>query len=384
MTVLQVSVNCKKLLGMDSEEILNLPLTNIIVPKYAEGLFEKLNDSTSEVPLSLRTINKRRWSGIHYTIPGGVVLEIEPALNSPEAIDAANVLLFKARAAVSKMELAKDMEALYQIVTESIRDILSYDRILLYTFDPDTGNGRVLAQSEARGDAVSANFVGKQYAAKEIPLSSRCVFSKNHQRIVVDIMTDPVPIVPALNPVTNTTIDMSLSMLRGVSSCHASYVRNMEVIATCVQAVSTRTGELWGLVIGHHFSPKQVSHEARAACLQIGQALNMLVNSKQEEQALKFECKAVEMFKEVKAGSKEELMDQLAKVLKNVIQSEGLAIVSADNINRVGRSPCHETLLLIMQWLRSKHVLSGGYVWHSHSIKSVAEVGGLPMDDICG
>ena len=58
---------------------------------------------------------------------------------------------------------------------------------------------------------------------------------------------------------------MSLCFLRSMSPIHIQYLKNMGVGATLVASLVVG-GKLWGLVACHHYVPRNIPFESRAAC----------------------------------------------------------------------------------------------------------------------
>ena len=108
-------------------------------------------------------------------------------------------------------------------------------------------------------------FLGRHYPSTDIPQRARDLYLRNRVRVLVDVNYQPVPLVPRLAPSTGQDLDMSMCTLRSMSPVHLQYLRNMGVTATLVASL-VHEGRIWGLVACHHYSPKLVSGEYRAAC----------------------------------------------------------------------------------------------------------------------
>ena len=75
-------------------------------------------------------------------------------------------------------------------------------------------------------------FKGLRFPASDIPSQARALYVKNLVRCVYDTDEAPVPLLPALSDSERKPLDMSLSMVRGVSSVHLQYMRNMGIRAS--------------------------------------------------------------------------------------------------------------------------------------------------------
>jgi PAS domain-containing protein len=164
-------------------------------------------------------------------------------------------------AAVAEISAANDERTLFDAAVSHIRTIAGYDRVMCYKFDPD-GHGEIAA--EAREPHLEP-YLGLHYPSSDIPQRARALSIRNRVRVLVDVNYSPVPIVPRISPVSGEELDMSMCHLRSMSPLHLQYLRNMGVTATLVASI-VREGKLWGLIACHHYSPKNVDYDVRAAC----------------------------------------------------------------------------------------------------------------------
>jgi light-regulated signal transduction histidine kinase (bacteriophytochrome) len=204
----------------------------------------------------------REFEGIAHRNPGaGLVVELEPVAGTCDAADADDHRLQRAlAAAVRRFSETSTVAALADAVVQSVRDLVGYDRVMVYKFDPD-GHGKVIA--EARDERLEA-FLGRHYPASDIPQRARELYVRNRVRVLVDVDYAPVPVEPRHSPLTGEELDMSLCALRSMSPLHTQYLRNMGVTATLVASL-VRDGRLWGLIACHHYSPRRVRYAVRAA-----------------------------------------------------------------------------------------------------------------------
>mmetsp|Transcript_9849 Transcript_9849/g.16213 ORF Transcript_9849/g.16213 Transcript_9849/m.16213 type:complete len:1159 (+) Transcript_9849:129-3605(+) len=381
LTILQVSANSDVLVGAKVEDLVGKSFLDFIKPSCYSGLFETLNRPFSGSPAFLKTRNKGKWNGVHFFTAGGIVLELEPM---HKHTNAGVSYLCRAHEIIERLNGADDVSALCDILVSELCKLLDYDRVLLLNMQ-DTGHGKVVA--DAHRDAGCSSLVNSQFPQYVIPPNSRCNFLKNMQRMIVDVDTDPSPLVPELNPITGGRIDLTLSVLRGVSSCHARYVRNMLVKATFVEAVCKQNGTLWGLVIGHNYTAKHVAFEVRVACRQVMQAFTILLDNKNEAEYQKFEAKAAsasaKMLQVATHDAQDDLMSHVAPLIKSILSCDGLAFVSPSNITTVGRCPSLQAINSIAQWLISSKKASednnsgngSGSIWTCRGVWLTQSIG---------
>jgi len=153
------------------------------------------------------------------------------------------------------------LQALCQLVTERVRRVTGYDRVMVYRFQPDE-SGWVYAESR---DPRLVPFLDLHYPAEDIPAQARALYLRNWLRLIAQIDYTPAPLTPEINPRTGQPLDMSHATLRDVSPIHREYLRNMGVAASMSISIVVE-GRLWGLVACHHYSPRRLPRHLRAAC----------------------------------------------------------------------------------------------------------------------
>ncbi|MBE7172917.1 MAG: GAF domain-containing protein [Williamsia sp.] len=159
---------------------------------------------------------------------------------------------------VSLLKNTYGVQQLCQNITQEIRMITGYDRVMVYRFD-DRYNGEVFAESKK--EELPA-FFGHHYPHSDIPSQARELYLRNLLRMIPDVDYVPVPIFTVDDGEPEKTLDMSHSILRSVSPIHIRYLKNMDVQATLTISL-VLDGRLWGLIACHHYSPKLIPHYIR-------------------------------------------------------------------------------------------------------------------------
>ena len=80
---------------------------------------------------------------------------------------------------------------------------------------------------------------------------------------------------------------MSFCVTRSMSPIHVEYLQNMGVKASMSLSIVIND-QLWGLIACHHYSPRYVSHAARAACDFLAHALSILVAGQEQEETFRY------------------------------------------------------------------------------------------------
>jgi PAS domain S-box-containing protein len=209
------------------------------------------------------------FEGAVHRIDGDtLVIELEPVASGAQA-DLADAggpeLLQRLGAAVQRYSEAATIGTLADAVVRSVRELVAYDRVMVYKFDPD-GHGKIIA--EARDPRLEP-LLGHHYPATDIPQRARELYLRNRVRVLVDVHVPRSELVPRLLPgsgdASDGELDLSLSFLRSMSPLHLQYLQNMGVAATLVVSI-VREGRLWGLIACHHYRPRKVRYAVRAAC----------------------------------------------------------------------------------------------------------------------
>ncbi|MET0278988.1 MAG: GAF domain-containing protein [Pseudorhodoplanes sp.] len=253
--VVQASANAAEFLSLKGN-VVGRPLREV-GGNLHERIAPFLSESLRTIPVAVRCgacVENDLDVLLHRPAEGGLVIELErasPAINLSDMIDRALPTII---AASSLRALCDESAGLFKNLT-------GYDRVMVYRFDEE-GHGEVF--SEQREQHLEA-YLGNRYPASDIPQIARRLYERNRVRVLVDVGYEPVPILPRYNPITDRELDMSLCWLRSMSPIHIQYLKNMGVGATLVASLVVG-GKLWGLVACHHYVPRSIPFEMRAAC----------------------------------------------------------------------------------------------------------------------
>jgi diguanylate cyclase (GGDEF)-like protein len=255
-----------------------LPLLGLSTDTTAEVLDSDISDwisFESEAPFS--DVNNKRllkleftskniisnidWECLAHQTDGFVCLEFVPASKTassePELVAALDNIIVNIKG-------AQGQEELLDSVTRDLQSYTHYDRVMLYRFEPD-GSGDVVSEHVSKGNTI--RFKGMRFPAEDIPKQARELYKKNTLRVLADVDSQPVQMLPLM--VNKKPVDMGLSMLRSMSIMHVRYLQNMGVKATMTISLLYK-GELWGLMAFHHNTPKlppqHLVSQVRATC----------------------------------------------------------------------------------------------------------------------
>ena len=353
LKVVQVSANTKRWLGSDPEAVLSRSIDEVlgaaeaarlrtvvaterldIGPRFALSLPPRQNALPLDVTLHMRD--------------GLLLLELEAAGRSQPGADDPYTLL---RDAVARLQSSADVQGFCQTVVDEVRRLTGFDRVMVFRFAADH-SGRVIA--EAMGEGL-VSFLDKRFPAGDVPRPARELLARNWLRLVPDVGSEPVHLVPSDNPITGRPLDMSYCLLRHSSNLCTTYLKNMGSAGQMVMPL-LRDGVLWGLVGCHHTQPRMVPFAVRTACEVFAQVASLQVAAAEHRESLDQRLAF--------SASREHLLSQLDQTadpaawliesgsgLANYIASDGLAIALCEQVILVGRTPEEAQVRELLGWL---------------------------------
>ncbi|MEO1372775.1 MAG: ATP-binding protein [Cyanobacteria bacterium J06635_10] len=136
-----------------------------------------------------------------------------------------------------------------------VRTFLETDRVKVYRFDAD-GSGEVVAESVVEQRLPS--LLGQHFPPEDIPPEVRELFIKSRQRSIVNVAAQEIGLSGLDCPHTGESITEDDIRFRPLDPCHVEYLTSMGVQSSLVVPILYRD-QLWGLLVSHHSSPRQVT-----------------------------------------------------------------------------------------------------------------------------
>lgn len=274
LVVAAASANTRDLLGVAHDALMGAPLATLL-DAASLGAIEAVAGAPSlhaSHALSVE-IGGRAFELCAHRASGLVVIELEPS-----AGDAGTRALFeRTRAAMEHIQFAPRLAEVWPVLATEVRAITGYDRVMVYRFAAG-GAGEVIA--EARREDVES-LLGLWFPASDVPQQARALYVRSRVRHIVDAAYVPVPIVPALSPVTGEPLDLGRAHLRSVSPIHCRYLANMGVRGSMSISL-VHEERLWGLIACHHVAPRFVPHLPRMLAALIGDVASAILAPKLE------------------------------------------------------------------------------------------------------
>jgi len=356
LAVVQVSENCKQILGLSAVEVQKSGLSTFLDAGQIELVRFALSSSDPEDnnPVKLQ-LNLGRGAAeldaVVHRHDGFSILELEP---STPANDTYFLDFFKTVSKVtSRLQAATTLNFLMDEAAEGFRQITGFDRVMIYRF-AESGAGEVIAESKIE---EAEPYLGLWYPATDIPEQARRMYILNPIRCIPDAGYKPVPLVPILNPISRRPTDLTHASLRSVSPIHCEYLKNMGVTGSMSVSL-VRDGRLWGMVSCHHFSARYVPFESRKASTFLGQVLSGEIARREieAESAYSAHSNATQAkFLELMAASPNLLPGLLnfEPNLLDLIPAAGVAVVNGEGVEVLGSTPDDAEIFSIVGALRA-------------------------------
>ncbi len=352
--VQQVSSNVDALVGLKPETVLGRPFDSVVGRLQFEA-FETLvrtNDLLTPDPIRMFVGDKaHKMNCIVHRQDGVLIVELElkRGVHSLEPLNIASHL----RMPLMHMERASSILKLAQVAATEIRQLSGFSRVMVYRFD-EAWNGEVIAEAVA-GSTVT--YLGLRFPASDIPAQARRLFLLNHLRLIANVKSEPVPIVPEIGPRTGRPLDLTRSALRSPSPVHIEYLKNMGVGSSLTISIVVEH-RLWGLIACHHRKAHHVDTPTRSVCELIGEMLASQIALRTDNAALKLRLSSHKLLekclKDLEAAKS--LVDAaFARVrLLNLFDADGLIARIDDIVTTQGEVVGEEQLLPAIDKLRSQ------------------------------
>jgi two-component system, chemotaxis family, sensor kinase Cph1 len=371
-TIVQVSENVPEFFGLSAATLVNQPVDVILGQENAANLREAALKDVQAVNILAFNLHidgeVHRFEGLLHRSEGLLILELEPV---PQDAPVASLELYnRIMQTTARFQKAANLREMCQIGCEELYKFSGFDHVMIYQFD-EKWNGTVIAEAKREG---IESFLGLHFPASDIPSQARQLYLKNWLRVIADVNYQPSALVPPVNPITGTTLDMSYCALRSVSPLHIEYMKNMGIAATLT--ISLVAGEaLWGLLVCHHQMPTYPSHTTRYACELVGQIFSSFISGKEENDHFMYEWKIRTMQGSLLGNlpKEENLVASLVKygmTMLEMVSAKGLAInvmdryVAVGGVHRcvkVGQCPDEAAIQALVAWL-SEHMVGDVFV----------------------
>lgn len=353
--IVQVSDNTESLLGYSPEQLLNQTLADILAPESQQNLTQCLAGEFEAVnPLHLKFLNIQQQTSVFYGIvhrsPDNLlILELE---TSEGELPYDFFRFYQlTRHTLSQIQNTSDLSSLCQFIAGEIRNIIKFDRVMVYRLDRD-GSGEVIAENK-RSDLTS--YLGLRFPDSDIPKQAKELYRLNKLRLIPNINYQPASLMPLDCPLSNAPPDLSFSVLRSVSPIHIEYLQNMKLGASMSISL-LKNDQLWGLIACHHDTPKYLPYHSRTLCEFIGQVMSMELSNKEEQENLDDKVRLQSLQSDFvesiyRAEDFVAALGQDRERLLSLVNATGAAIISNDLVTLFGKTPSENQINQLVDWV---------------------------------
>jgi two-component system, chemotaxis family, sensor kinase Cph1 len=342
-TILQVSNNTEEFLGISPQYLINKPLNILFSNRQIEEMkiyLDQPDNLNFCSPIFIKKIQQKihKFNCYLHRNDSGIILELEPLEVTNSSVSELYNLLKKS---LVKIKKTSSFTQITELIVQEIREITDYDRVMIYRFEPD-GTGVVIAENKA--EKITDSYLDLHYPASDIPKQARKLYSENWLRLIVDFNYQPVEIIPRNHPLTDQPTDLSFSFLRSVSPIHVQYAQNMGVRAGLSISLMDDK-KLWGLIVCHHYAPKNINLKIRNYCELLGQFLSLELVNYQEREQDKYEEKIKDIQQQIKQAlnlknnSIHTIFWQLGTNILELVKAQEAAIYFEEEITLIGQTP---------------------------------------------
>jgi len=361
LTILQVSDNVEQFFGISAEALLGQPLQRLFSRDQVQQLTGYLAEENLELcnpfELKIRRVAQTDWqrqnqtfTGVMHRIVDGLIIELEPmrSLKSTDLIQ----FYHRLQAAIANFRNATNLTNLAQTLAREVKAMTGFDRVMIYRFEADD-SGVVIAEEK---QTHLESYLGLHYLATDIPAPARKLFYRNRIRFIPDINYTPVSLIPTNYPLTDTPLDLSNSLLRGVSHFHIEYLQNMGVAGSMTISL-INDKRLWGLIACHHYSTKLVNYETRKACELLGQfaSIELVHQQERELDIYRRHVKAIQDKLQQAFLHESNFIEQVlirnTSQLLDLVHAQGAAILLDGHLTLVGQTPSVTQVQELVKWL---------------------------------
>ncbi|MHC0065277.1 response regulator [Nostoc sp. UIC 10890] len=362
LRILQISENVEQFFGISAEGLLGQPLQRLFSGDQVQRLTGYLAQENLELcnPFQLKTrrrVAQTDWQrknqtfrGVMYRMVDGLILELEPQQSSNS--NHSTQFYHRLQGAIANLRNATNLKNMAQTLAKDVKAMTGFDRVMIYRFKADD-SGVVIAEQKQRH---LESYLGLHYMATDIPTPARKLFCRKWMRFIPDVNYTPIPLIPSNHPLTDTPLDLSNSLLRGVSHYHIEYLQNMGVAGSMTISL-LNDKRLWGLIACHHYSPKLVDYETRKACEFLGQFASIELVHKQEQQLYFYRTQVKRIQDELQqmllqeSNFIEQVLSRNTFQLLELVHAQGAAISLDGHLTLVGQTPSITQVQDLVTWL---------------------------------
>ncbi|AFY38243.1 multi-sensor hybrid histidine kinase [[Leptolyngbya] sp. PCC 7376] len=359
-TIIQASENTPEYLGLEAEQLQGKHFRSLFTKKHineiqkaiadAENPIQSLNPYVLTLKKSLaNTAPNKKLLGEFQIDKDKLFIGLEAF--TPLSGKMLEDLYSQLATGILRIRQTVNLEELYDALCEVFAEIIGYDRVMLYEFQEDD-TGVVRAEIIPEGQE---SFLGLTYPAFDVPAQARALFRERGISLIADTLATPILVQG------DEKFAISKMTLRSPSLCHCQYLANMEGIRGSIAIALTDENRLWGLIAGHHYSPRWLSPHIRKVCGLLRNVASLEISVKQKQAFAQYEqhIEAIETrIRQSLIASPQHFLEQLCNSLDQLltlVSADGCVVRFDQTINSSGTAPSKAETLAFLDRIREKH-----------------------------
>jgi two-component system, chemotaxis family, sensor kinase Cph1 len=367
MRIVHAGGDTERILDASAMELSGLAAEDVFLPSHLARLRALLDAGRPMVrpvwAFDMAAGDSGTIDVIAHLSEGLLVLEFEPRYLP--VIDDAMALV---QSMVRHVQQRCSLQALYDAIATELRDVTGFDHIMVLRFAPG-GGGTVVA--EAR-DSDAESFLGLNFPAAHIPRRARQLHLLNWIRNIPDVRRAPAAIIAPLSPRHDRPLDLSRCILRGATPEYCQYLTKTGMVASISLSLTLR-GQLWGLMVCHHRSPRYLPHRLRDVLELFAEMTSSHLEMKLIEAGLEEQLRTTRIHEELVArmSLERDLADGLLRDrpgLLDLIPAGGVGVWIDGRFRAIGTTPAATQIELLVDWLNAT-VTDG--IFHSDCLSAM-------------
>ncbi len=352
LTIMQVSENAPAFFQQEAAALVGQPLSSLLAEADIQQLRAALPEGQPPQVQVRLTVNGPDGTPLALTahrVDARLLIEVE------RPGGASGALTQQLRNALFALEHAGTLRELLQLAATNVQTLSGFDRVMIYRFAQDA-TGTVLA--EVRPDDAHA-YLDHRFPASDIPEQARALYVQYPLRLTADVDAAPAPLVPRLDPQTQTPTPLGGAVLRATSPMHVLYLRNMGVRSSLSVSIVV-DGRLWGLIACHHGAAHVVPPDVRTALEYLARVLNLQVQLKDRQDIDRSRADLRAHHERLLAAAARTVTPLTALTdpaldLPGLLRAGGAVVFSESEWRAVGRVPDAPQVDALLAWLRQRN-----------------------------
>ncbi len=158
------------------------------------------------------------------------------------------------RRVIYRIRQSLDLQVILDTTAQEIQQFLDVERVMIYQFYPDQSGCVVAEHRSPSGDLPALR--GLSFPADDIPPAARQLFIEARIRNIVNVESGVIGQSRLRDPETGVSLAEDW-VYRPLDPCHAEYLTTMGVKSSVTSPIF-HGEDLWGLLVAHHASPREL------------------------------------------------------------------------------------------------------------------------------